>query len=196
MDYEYDRERFANVFNEHTGVIYRALSHRAESMKIEFIEGLCYLQDRDLASDNVIADFEAVPGFTADIAGNMCICGHHIEHKYYIRATTGASEGEIILVGSDCIRKVSLALFNDLTRDKCITCRKNLMDRRAKYQRDGYCDQVCAMGMQTVNFGKYKGQRWRDVVANNPSYINFLINETTFLKDYQLEYLRLARAPA
>jgi hypothetical protein len=193
MEYEYDRKRFDDVFNDNKGIIYRVNSSRAESMQIEFIEGLCYIQDYELASDDVINDFEAVYGFSSEIASNLCICGHHIEKKYYIRAKRGVAKGEIIVVGSDCIKKVSLSLFEDLTREKCLTCQKNLMDRRAKYQRDGYCDSICAIGMQPLHFGKYKGVLWRDVVAMNPSYIsNFLINKTTFLKSYQLEYLKLA----
>lgn len=83
----------------------------------------------------------AAPGLARESDTNeQCICTHVIKNQYYIKHR---QTGTLLQLGSRCITKCDSDLGKDVQRMTCMICDEILLDRRKKYQRDGFCGEKC-----------------------------------------------------
>jgi len=72
--------------------------------------------------------------------GTHCICSQSINNLYFIKHI---ETGKAFQVGSECVKKISIQLFNKLTKKKCKVCDEILMDGRATLAKRGLCSYAC-----------------------------------------------------
>jgi len=74
------------------------------------------------------------------IEKNHCICCHNINKQYIIKHIP---TNKSFLVGCACVKKVSDNLYYNLVKDKCLWCKKPILDKRKTRKREGYCSKDC-----------------------------------------------------
>jgi hypothetical protein len=201
---QHDLSRFDDVFNYiEDNIIERISNVKGKRMDVEFIDALNFLNNNILYRKNEIdfwtADDDIVQGEKCceeDICecNKKCICGHHIQNLYYIKndAIT-CSDSITCLVGSCCVKKSSTSsdLHNRLTKDRCVVCDTTLLDKRGKYQRNGYCSQTCSSWPKC---GKWKIKQgstitYYDKIKNNEiKYLLWRLEVAREKKQYTLAY--------
>ena len=132
---------------------------------------------------------------------SQCYCGKKIKKNYLIRHR---HSGKLIIVGCVCIKKVGFEM-----RKTCIDCGKI---HKKKTSRCGECRVFCfkhkdyhpnnfdcvnlefiTNGLENViNFGKYKGKRYKEVLLKDKGYLKWLVRENIrehkkWLEPYLLE---------
>ena len=156
---------------------------------IEFIDALNFLNDNTIyrkneidfwtANDNIVQGKKCCEKYICECE-KKCICSHPIKNLYYIKNDAGIT----CLVGSCCVKKTSSDLHNRLTKDRCVVCNcsfvaggrdpPTLLDKRGKYQRNGYCSQICSWWP--------KCSKWKIARDSTTTYFDLVkINNTKHL---------------
>ena len=120
----------------------------------------------------------------------LCICNHKIHNVYYIQHKR---TGIIAAVGSECIKKVDEELHKKITKDLCDICDDEPLDKRTIEGREGKCSKCYPSwyyGKKKCNFGQYKGQRYSEILKQDPNYCLWVVHKLTRLDPMLLRYLR------
>ena len=132
-----------------------------------------------------------IPDYTEGDYGNgndLCICGHPITQLYTI---THRLTGIQFQVGSNCVYKIGdktiTKKMNRVKRvkkaidngDLCVYCSDPLLDKRKKFNREGFCDKSCSSKMKyVIPFGQSKGELLVEVMCKkNNTLLKYVKNE-------------------
>jgi|SRR5579872_5055081 len=85
-------------------------------------------------------DWENGPKCVKAESPHECICTHSISELYFIRHIPTQ---QVLIVGSECVRKISTRLYASVTGHACLECGEIIKDKRKIYQRDECCDKQC-----------------------------------------------------
>lgn len=121
---------------------------------------------------------------------NLCICNHDIINVYFIQHKR---TGIIAAVGSECIKKVDQELHKKITKDLCDICEDEPLDKRTIEGREGKCSKCYPSwyyGKKKCHFGKYKGQRYSEILKTDPNYCLWVINNLKGLNPDVRKYLK------
>lgn len=99
----------------------------------------------------------------------LCICSQKITHSFTIKHIP---TDQSFLVGSECVRKISKSLYNEIVKDKCVVCAAPILDKRTKLGKKNICSAACNVSI--LPFGKYKGQ---EITTIPISYLEWLYKQ-------------------
>lgn len=99
----------------------------------------------------------------------LCICSQRITHAYTIKHIPTEQS---FLVGSECVRKISKSLYNEIVKEKCVVCAAPILDKRTKLGKKNICSAACNVSI--LPFGKYKGHELSTIPV---SYLEWLYKQ-------------------